>query len=94
MIKGVTNKEYNEIISIISKYNGEFYAYGSRTKGDYTKASDLDIMIISDDFDNFIYKLKEEFDNSHIPYVVNFANKYNLSEDFYNLIKNDLVRLI
>jgi len=93
MIKGVTKKEYDEIVSIISKYDGTFYAYGSRVKGDYTKASDLDVMVISNDYDNFISKLKEDFDKSHIPYIVNFVNKSNLSDDFYNLIKTDLILL-
>lgn len=93
MLKGVNKKEYDEIKNIISKYDGEFYAYGSRVKGDFTKASDLDVMIISDSYDSFIFQLKEDFDKSHIPYIVNFVNKDNLSDDFYKLIQNDLTKL-
>lgn len=94
MLKGVTPEEYKEILSILKKYQGEYYAYGSRVKGDYTKSSDLDILVNSQDFEYFINSIKNDFDNSHIPYIVNFIDKNNITEEFYSLIKNDLVKLI
>ena len=93
LLKGVTQEEYNEILSILVKYDAEFYAYGSRKKGDYTKSSDLDIMVKTNDFDQIIGSLKEDFDNSHISYIVNFTDGNNISEQFYSYIKNDLVKL-
>ena len=44
MIKGVTEKEENIIKDILSKDPYDFYYYGSRVKGDFTIASDLDIL--------------------------------------------------
>ena len=44
MIKGVTEKEEKIIKDILRKYPYDFYYYGSRVKGDFTKASDLDIL--------------------------------------------------
>ena len=32
MLKGVTQEEYQEILSILKKYNAKFYAYGSRVR--------------------------------------------------------------
>lgn len=93
MIIGITESEYKEILSIITKYSGEFYAYGSRVKGDFTKSSDLDIMIKSNDFDNIILQLKEDFDSSHLPYIVNFIDENKITEKFYSYIKDDLVKL-
>ena len=93
MIKGVTPNEYNEILNILNKYDGEFFAYGSRVKGDFSKSSDLDILIKSNNYENIINNLKSDFDNSHISYIVNFTNANTISEDFYNLIKNDLVKI-
>lgn len=93
MLKGVTPEEYKEILSIFKKYDAEFYAYGSRVKGDYTKSSDLDILVNSDNYDRIYRDLKEDFDNSHIPYIVNFVDKNNISDEFYSFIQKDLVKL-
>ena len=94
MLKGVTPEEYKEILSIFKKYDAEFYAYGSRVKGDYTKSSDLDILVNSDNYDRIYRDLKEDFNNSHIPYIVNFVDKNNISDEFYSFIQKDLVKLI
>lgn len=37
-----------------------------------------------------MYK-KEKFDESKLPYIVNFADYNSIDEKFYNLIKDDLV---
>lgn len=93
MLKGVTPEEYIEILSILMKYDADFYAYGSRVKGDYTKSSDLDILVNSGNYDYIYRDLKDDFDNSHLPYIVNFVDKNNISDEFYSFIKNDLVKI-
>lgn len=93
MIKGITQKEYQIILEILQKYPGEFYLYGSRVKGDFDELSDLDILIKSKNCNNYINKLKEDFDNSSLPYIVNFTDYQNIDKNFYNLIKNDLVKI-
>ena len=45
MIKGVTENELKIIKEILFRYPYEFYLYGSRVKGDFTKSSDLVILI-------------------------------------------------
>lgn len=94
MLKGVTQEEYQEILSILKKYNAKFYAYGSRVRDDYTKSSDLDILVISDNYDCIYRDLKDDFNNSHIPYIVNFVDKNNISDEFYSFIQKDLVEFI
>lgn len=93
MIKGVTDKEYKIIKSILKDYCGDFFAYGSRTKGDYSELSDLDILVKSKDCEKIIPELKIKFDNSYLPYIVNFIDYNTIDEKFYNLIKNDLVKI-
>lgn len=93
-IKGVTEKEESLIKSILEPYMSkyEFYFYGSRVKGNFRPLSDLDILIKSDieiDRDD-IANLKEAFDESLLPYVVNIS--YDLDENFYNMIKDDMVK--
>ncbi len=92
MIKGITEKEEKIIKDILKNYPYDFYYYGSRVKGDFTKASDLDILT-----DKISYSEKEEietrFNESRIPYIVNISVKCNMDKNFYNLIKKDLVKI-
>jgi len=95
MIKGITKKEEQILKEILIRYPYEFYAYGSRVKGDFSKNSDLDILIKSNETISLkiIEELKLQFNESLIPYIVNFSVYNEISEDFYKLIENDLVRL-
>ena len=92
MIKGISEKEEKIIKEILSKYPYDFYYYGSRVKGDFTSSSDLDILT-----DKIPYNTLEEisilFNKSKIPYVVNILQKCYMEEQFFNLIKNDLVKI-
>ena len=94
-IKGVTFEEEKVILSILEPYKNkyDFYYYGSRVKGNFRPLSDLDILLISknDITKNDIYTLKEAFDESILPYVVNIS--CNIDVKFYNLIKNELVKI-
>ncbi len=93
MIKGVTEEEYSIIKNILKNYPCKFYAYGSRVKGDFSALSDLDILVKSDNYDDYITSLKDSFDKSKLPYVVNFTDFNTLDKDFYTLIENDLIEL-
>ena len=95
MIKGITEQEEKIIKSILNNYPYEFYYYGSRVKGDYTKGSDLDILIKNDDEieQSVLNEINLKFNESLIPYRVNFSLFNEISKTFYNLIKNDLVKI-
>lgn len=94
-IKGVNDVESGFIKGILAPYfkKYKFYFYGSRVRGDFRPLSDLDIMIKgespmpADDFE----ALKEAFDDSNLPYIVNLADFYNISDEFYQMIKDDFV---
>lgn len=96
-IKGVTESELKIINSILEQFKDkyEFFIYGSRVKGNFRFLSDLDMMIKGAELADLgdIEILKENFDNSSLSYIVNIVDYFNLSEDFYNLIKNDLLKL-
>lgn len=91
MIKGITKKEFKIIKEILQNYDAKFYAYGSRVKGDFSELSDLDILVKSDK--DIIPELKYKFDQSYIPYIVNFTDAKSIDENFYNLIKDDLTEI-
>ena len=96
-MKGVSEEELKIIESIIASYKTkyDFFAYGSRVKGNFRELSDLDIMIMGNNPINIndIEELKEKFDNSKLPYIVNFVDFSSLTENFYNMIKNDLIKI-
>lgn len=95
-IKGVTEEQESIIKSILNRFNDkyEFFYYGSRVKGNFRQLSDLDIFIKSDDKIDLddIDDLKTAFDESKLPYIVNFA--YDVDSNFYNLIKQDFIKII
>ena len=96
-MKGVTKQELEIIKNILLPFEGKykFYAYGSRTKGNFRPLSDLDLMIKGETNANLndIENLKELFDKSNLSYIVNICDYYNLSESFYDTIKQDLVEI-
>lgn len=93
MIPGITDKEMEIIKSIFKDYDVDFYLYGSRVKGDFSPLSDLDVLVKSKFYEDIIYDLKAKFDNSSLPYVVNFTNFYDVDDKFYNLIKDNLKKI-
>lgn len=93
-IKGVNIEEQKIIDSILAKFKDkyEFYYYGSRVKDNFRFLSDLDILIKENVSLDDLDALKTLFDNSNLPYVVNFTDYSSMDKNFYNLVKNDLVK--
>ncbi len=94
---GITEKEHSIILEILKEYFDKysFYYYGSRIKGTFNKTSDLDILIRGNQEMPLrdLVELKEKFDESKLPYIVNFTDYNNIDEKFFNLIKEDLVQV-
>lgn len=97
MIKGVNATEELIIKKILKPYQQEFkfFYYGSRVKGNFEKASDLDVLIHGKMQMPYseLETIKFLFDKSDLPFIVNFTDYYNIDEKFYNLIKKDLVEV-
>jgi len=97
MIKGLNKQEEELINSIIEPYKKEyeFFYYGSRVKGNFEKTSDLDILIKGEKSIPYssLETIKFMFDKSNLPFIVNFSDYNNIDENFYNMIKKDLVKI-
>lgn len=96
-ISGITKEEEKIIQAILLPFMGkyEFFYYGSRVKGNFRNLSDLDILLKSNhiiDIDD-IENIKKQFDESDLSYIVNITDYNNLTPDFYELIKKDLVKI-
>ncbi len=94
-LPGISLKERDIIENILKAYPYEFYYYGSRVKGDYTKASDLDILVKSETKipEKILEELSLEFNKSLLPYVVNISEYLLLKPDFYKLIEPSLIKV-
>ncbi|KLL02557.1 MAG: hypothetical protein MRERC_1c175 [Mycoplasmataceae bacterium RC_NB112A] len=75
---------------ILNKYPYKFYAYGSRAKGAARKFSDLDICYYKIP-DLVIGDIREELENSDLPFMVELVNWKNMRPAFQEIIKKDLV---
>lgn len=95
MISGVTPEEETTIKKILKKYPYNFYYYGSRVKGNFTKASDLDILVESKDEipTGILETIERKFNESKIPYIVKLTNRADIEDYFYDLIKDTLVEV-
>ncbi|CAG8773122.1 6806_t:CDS:2, partial [Racocetra persica] len=66
-----------EIIhNILRKYPYSFYAYGSRVKGEARRLSDLDICYQEDIPLSTVSLIKEEFEESNLPFEVEVQARY------------------
>ena len=95
-MKGLTSKQEKMVLDIINKYDSyKFYAYGSRVKGNFVKSSDLDLLVKGDKLlpMQVIEKIKNDFYQSLLPFIVNITDYYDIKSDFYKLIEQDLFPL-
>ena len=87
-------KKHLKIVQqILRKYPYQFYAYGSRSKGNATKFSDLDLCYRDSIPRSIIRKIKEEFEKSNLPFHVELVNYYDMTLEFRELIKKNLVKI-
>lgn len=95
MIKGVSSSEQAIIQRILTPYTSlyNFYCYGSRVKGTHSPVSDLDILIKGKEEMpiDVLSEIKQMFDASSLPYVVNLTDYNKIEQSFYQLIEKDLI---
>ncbi len=93
----LNERERTEIIKILNRFAlaHSAFIYGSRAKNTNRKFSDLDILFITPTEipRKTIWELEEDFSESNLTFRVQIQQKSKISEDFYNMIKKDLVAL-
>ena len=84
-------EKYLKIIkSILGKYSYTFYVYGSRVKKKARKNSDLDLCYKENIPSKVISDIKEQFEESDIPFKVDIVSWKNMNTTFQKLIEKDL----
>jgi predicted nucleotidyltransferase len=95
--KGISEEELKIIKSTLQPYQQDydFFMYGSRINGNFSKNSDLDILVkgakkISVDAAE---KIQKEFDESDLSFIVHLMDFYDMDTGFYASLKNNLVKI-
>ncbi|WP_323733446.1 nucleotidyltransferase family protein [Candidatus Bandiella euplotis] len=86
-------EDYEILMRVLKKYPYKFYAYGSRVKGKARKYSDLDIYCKERMEDEDMMNLKWDLEESDITIKVDVLHPSICSEEFRELIKEDLVEI-
>jgi len=86
----IENKDYQELKRILGNYSYQFYAYGSRAKGTARKFSDLDLCYQEEIPSEIVYKIKEELEESNLPFFVELVSWQRMKPSFQEVIKKDL----
>jgi len=84
------HKHLVEVQKLIQKHvpNASAVAYGSRVKGKATRTSDLDIVLLCPNSDRaFVGDLREAFEESDLPFIVDLQVWEDLPADFQNEIR-------
>jgi len=77
----------------LSKHPYQFFAYGSRVKGNARKLSDLDLCYQGNLSDALVFQIEEEFKESDLPFLVELVSWKRMNPQFQELIKKDLVAI-
>jgi predicted nucleotidyltransferase len=72
---GIYPNSYKEIISILQKHDSieKAIIYGSRAKGNYREGSDIDFTLFGTIQYDELIQLKNEFEESYIPYLFDIS---------------------
>lgn len=90
---GLDVKIIDEIIKILKKYPEVESAkiFGSRARGNFRKASDIDMALFGDNLTHTINtKIYYEIDELYLPYKLDLINFNSLAE--YDKIKENILR--
>ena len=90
---GLDEKVIEDIVNILKKYEEIESAkiFGSRARGDYRKASDIDIALFWDKLTDSIHtKVFFVLDDLYLPYKIDLINFNSISPD--NTIRDNIVK--
>lgn len=84
-------QHYEIVKTILGRYPYSFYAFGSRVRGTNKLFSDLDLLYIESIPIKILINIEEDFEESDLPFKVDLISWNEISDNFKQLIKNDLV---
>ncbi len=90
---GLREEIFQKICNIASKYQYQFFIFGSRARGDYRKNSDIDIAIFGNVTSEEKYAIRNEFDKIDMEYMLDivFVEDITKNEFIENIRKEGLL---
>ncbi len=79
------------IKDILNRYSFAFYAFGSRVKGDHKNLSDLDLYFTENIPSSLLSAIKEDFEESDLPFKVDIIDYNSMDEEFRKRIRPDSI---
>jgi len=95
----ITPEHLDIVMKILDKHLSDneidVYVFGSRAKSIAKRRSDLDLALKSKTFisNSIITAIKNDFDDSLLPYKVDIIDLDKISFEFKEMIRNDLIKL-
>ena len=91
-------RELSEVLKILSNnlMAEAVWAFGSRVNGAAGRYSDLDLVVVGDTrlSEKRLDRLKGDFSDSNLPFLVDVLDWGGLSEDFQSIIKKSYEVLV
>jgi predicted nucleotidyltransferase len=85
----IEQRHLDMVMNILKKYDYTFYIFGSRITEKAKKFSDLDLFYIDPIPEKTLYLIKEEFEESNLPYTVDLVNYQKCKPYFKEIIKQN-----
>ena len=94
----IEEKYLNLVKEILSKYSESIknvYAFGSRTRKNHKKYSDLDLAIefLKNSDKDLLFLIKDALENSSLPIKIDVINLDEINEEFKKSIEKDFVKI-
>ena len=86
-------KHLDIVLSIIGKYNYNFYAFGSRITEKIKEFSDLDLFYTENIPEKIIIDIEDELEESDLPYKVDIIDYNKCDKNFQEIMKSGYVKL-
>ncbi len=91
---GLSAQELKLIEAIVAKplaeVGAKLWVFGSRARGDYSRYSDLDLLIDSkEDISRLVEGINEILIESNFPYIVDLVLDSNLDKDYRPFVEKD-----
>lgn len=85
-------KHFEIVQNILNTFSFDVYVFGSRAKKSCREFSDLDLCVFGNPYKKQIWDLKDAFEESRLPFTVDVLVWNQISKDFQDLIKDDLIK--
>jgi len=85
------DRHWKMVQDILAKYPYMFCAFGSRVQGNPRPLSDLDLCFFEDIPGNILSHIREDFEESRLPFEVDIVDWNACDSAFQSMIKKDLI---